>query len=485
MLNDYSSSTKMWDGYPITWARYFYPINLDPQHYFSYSTDRYFSLYGNLSYTFNDKYTLTGSIRTDASNLITDDPKYRYSPFWSTGFGWQMGKEDFLKGVEWLDRLNLRGTYGYNGNVDKSTSFLPLISVSGTANIYTNETTANVSSFGNPTLRWEKTRSLDIGLDFSVLKSKLHGSIDVYHKKGSDLIVSQSIASMNGTTSQKFNNGEMVNKGIELKIGTSLPLLGNDIKWNGNFNFAYNKNEITSFYKASYAQYDLYNGGTYAYSEGLNANTLWSFEYAGMRNLGTEADPKMVPTVKGVDGDTYGLTRWTPGTDARKFMVAEGTTVAPYIVGFHNSFKIYDFDLSFIITGKFGHVYRRHSFNYPAMTGGNTNVNNKYSEVANGDPNKIVPIPGNEPRYYFYDRFFPYMSYLTENASHIRFQEASLSYNLPKQMISKLGFERVKVYAQGNNLGTILWNDFGEDPEYPIGTLKPQATYTLGVKISL
>ncbi len=475
----------MWDGYPITWARYFYPINLDPQHYFSYSTDRYFSLYGNLSYTFNDKYTLTGSIRTDASNLITDDPKYRYSPFWSTGFGWQMGKEDFLKGVEWLDRLNLRGTYGYNGNVDKSTSFLPLISVSGTANIYTNETTANVSSFGNPTLRWEKTRSLDIGLDFSVLKSKLHGSIDVYHKKGSDLIVSQSIASMNGTTSQKFNNGEMVNKGIELKIGTSLPLLGNDIKWNGNFNFAYNKNEITSFYKASYAQYDLYNGGTYAYSEGLNANTLWSFEYAGMRNLGTEADPKMVPTVKGVDGDTYGLTRWTPGTDARKFMVAEGTTVAPYIVGFHNSFKIYDFDLSFIITGKFGHVYRRHSFNYPAMTGGNTNVNNKYSEVANGDPNKIVPIPGNEPRYYFYDRFFPYMSYLTENASHIRFQEASLSYNLPKQMISKLGFERVKVYAQGNNLGTILWNDFGEDPEYPIGTLKPQATYTLGVKISL
>ncbi|GAB7087170.1 SusC/RagA family TonB-linked outer membrane protein [Marinifilum fragile] len=485
LLNDYSSSTKMWNGYPITYARYFYPINLDPQHYFSYSTDRYFSLYGNLSYTFNDKYTLTGSIRTDASNLITDDPKYRYSPFWSTDFGWQMGKEDFLKGVEWLDRLNLRGTYGYNGNVDKSTSFLPLISVSGTANIYTNETTANVSSFGNPTLRWEKTRSLDIGLDFSVLKSKLHGSIDVYHKKGTDLIVSQSIASMNGTTSQKFNNGEMVNKGIELKIGTSLPLLGNDIKWNGNFNFAYNKNEITSFYKASYGQYDLYNGGTYAYSEGLNANTLWSFEYAGMRNLGTEADPKMVPTVKGVDGDTYGLTRWTPGTDARKFMVAEGTTVAPYIVGFHNSFKIYDFDLSFIVTGKFGHVYRRHSFNYPAMTGGNTNVNNKYSEVANGDPNKIVPIPGNEPRYYFYDRFFPYMSYLTENASHIRFQEASLSYNLPKQIISKLGFERVKVYAQGNNLGTILWNDFGEDPEYPIGTLKPQATYTLGVKISL
>lgn len=485
LLSDYASSTKMWNGYPITYARYFYPINLDPSHSFSYSTDRYFSLYGNLSYTYNDKYTVTGSVRTDASNLITDDPKYRYAPFWSTGFGWQLGKEDFLNNAEWLDRLNLRGTLGYNGNVDKSTSFMPLINVSGLANIYTNETTASISSYGNPTLRWEKTRSVNIGLDFSVLRSKLHGSIDYYHKKGADLIVNQSIASMNGTTTQKFNNGEMVNKGIELMIGTTLPIVGKDIKWSGNFNFAYNKNEITSFYKASYAQYDLYNGGTSAYSQGMDANTMWAFDYAGLRNLGTESDPKMAPVVHGVDGDTYGLTGWTPGTDARKFMKAQGTTVAPYIVGFQNSFKIYDFDLSFIITGKFGHVYRRHGFNYPAMTGGNTNVNNKYSEVANGDPSKIVPIPSNEPRYYFWDRFYPYMSYLTADASHIRFQEVSLSYNIPSQVISKLGFKNARVYAQANNLGTILWNDFDEDPEYPIGTLKPQASFTLGVKISL
>jgi len=506
LLSDYSYSTSMWNGYPIVYAPYFYSISLDPTQTFdsgravdrfSYSTDRYFSLYGNLSYTYKDKYTLTGSVRTDASNLITDDPKYRYAPFWSTGFGWQVGKEDFLNNAEWLDRLNLRGTFGYNGNVDKSTSFMPLINVSGLANIYTNETTALISSYGNPTLRWEKTRSMDIGLDFSVLRSKLYGSIDYYHKKGSDLIVNQSIASMNGTTMQKFNNGELVNKGIEIKIGTTLPLLGNDIKWSSNFNFAYNKNEITSFYKASYHQMDLIKGGgttidprgnpeyTRAYSQGMDANTMWSFDYAGLRNIGTEADPKMAPVVHGVDGDTYGLTGFTPGTDARKFMKAQGTTVAPYIVGFQNSFKIYDFDLSFIITGKFGHVYRRHGFNYSAMTGGNTNVNNKYSEVANGDPSKIVPIPSNEPRYYFWDRFHPYMSYLTADASHIRFQEVSLSYNIPQQIISKLGFMNARVYAQANNLGTILWNDFDEDPEYPIGTLKPQASFTLGVKISL
>jgi TonB-linked SusC/RagA family outer membrane protein len=485
LLNDYSSSTKMWNGYPITYARYFYPINLDPSHSFSYSTDRYFSLYSNLSYTFNDKYSLTGSVRTDASNLITDDPKYRYNPFWSVGFGWQMGKEEFLSDVKWLNRLNLRGTFGYNGNVDRSTSFLPLINISGVANVYTNETTASIQSHGNPTLRWEKTRSMNIGVDFDVLNSRLNGSIDVYHKKGSDLIVSQSIASMNGTSTQKFNNGVMINKGIEIRLGTSLPIKGNDIKWNANLNFAYNKNEITSFYKSQYYQYDLSGGGTRSYSEGYNANTLWSFVYAGMKNIGTEANPHMAPTVQGVGEDVYPITTWTPGTDARKFMKAEGTTVAPYVAGFQSTLKLYDFDLSFTVTGKFGHVYRRHSFNYPSVTGGNPNINNKFKEVANGDPNKIIPIPGNERRYYFYDRFYKYMSYLTENASHIRFQEVSLAYNLPKKLTNKFGLNQVRVYAQGNNLGTILWNDFDEDPEYPIGTLKPQKAFTLGVKISL
>ena len=177
--------------YPITYARYFYPISLDAIHSFSYNTDRYFSAYGNMAYTYNGKYTLSGSARTDASNLITDDPKYRYSPFWSAGLGWQLGEEDFLADATWIDRLNVRATYGFNGNVDRSTSFLPLLNVSGVANVYTNETTATIGSYGNPTLRWEKTRSIDLGVDYSLFGSKLFGSVDLYHKKGEDQIDTQ------------------------------------------------------------------------------------------------------------------------------------------------------------------------------------------------------------------------------------------------------------------------------------------------------
>lgn len=485
LISPYTSATKMWTGYPITYAQYFYPINLDAKHGFSYSTSRYFSAYANMAYTYHDKYTVSSSARTDASNLITDDPKYRYSPFWSAGLGWQMGKEDFLANVKWLNRLNVRGTYGFNGNVDRSTSFMPLISVNSLANIYTNEITATVSSFGNPTLRWEKTRSVDFGVDFAVLSSKLNGSIDVYHRLSKDLIVSQSIASINGTTSQRFNNGKMVNKGIELSINSSLPIAGENIIWNGNLNFAYNNNKITKFYKASYSQSDLYRGGDYAYTEGHNSNTMWGLNYAGVQNLGTEADPKMGPTVSDNEGKVYSFLSWLPGSNAHKYFTDQGTLVAPVVVGFQNSFKIYNFDLSFIITGKFGHVYRRQGFNYPSMSRGNTNVNNKYSEVKDADPSKVVTIPENERRYYFWDRFHPYLSYLTETASHIRIQEVSLSYNLPKTLCSKAGLNGVRFYAQANNLGVIVFNGFGEDPEYPVGTLRPQSAYTLGVKINL
>ncbi len=486
LLNDYNTS-KMWNGYPLSFSRYFYPISLYSMPSFGYGTDRYFSLYSNMAYTYNDKYTVSGSVRTDASNLITDDPKYRYSPFWSAGIGWQMHKEDLLSSVDWLDRLHLRATYGFNGNVDRSTSFKPLISIPGTPDPVTNDIKGSVSSYGNPTLRWERTRTIDVGVDFAMLKGKLHGTIDAYNKRSEDLIVTQSIPSVHGTQSARFNNGSMLNKGIEITLGSSLPIVGKDIVWNGNLNVSYNKNEIESLYKTSYGFYDMTGSSdpTVKYVEGHNVNTLWALRYAGLTNVGTETDPEMTPSFHGVDDEKYTFRAWPPGVDAREYMSDEGTTVAPYTLGFQNSFKVYDFDVSFIITGKFGHVYRRHSFNYPAMSQGNNLVNNKYSEVVNGDPNEIVPIPDQERKYYFWGRFYPYLDYLTADASHIRFQEVNVSYNVPKRIVTKLGFERIRVYSQVNNLGTIVFNDFDEDPEYPMGGMKPQAMYTFGFNFTL
>jgi TonB-linked SusC/RagA family outer membrane protein len=444
---------------------------------FSYRTERYFSAFGNGSYTYKRKYTVSGSYRTDASNLITDDPKYRYAPFWSVGGAWQVYKEDFMRGVPWLDRLNLRATYGYNGNVDRSTSFRPLISTNGTPNVYTQEYTATISSFGNPTLRWEKTGTWNAGVDYSLWRGKLSGKIDVYSKHGRDLIAQLSIPAVNGTTSQKLNNAEMTNKGIELELGTILPIRDR-ISWRGNLNFSYNKNEITNLFVARYPASTLYSGGSGAYVVGEDANSIWRFKYAGIVNE--------QPTVYGADKSTYDFGAFTPG-DGRDYMLNMGTTVAPYTLGFLSSLQVYDFNLSFIVTGTFGHVFQRMGFNYPPTWTSRVLPNNKLSEVLNGDPSKIVPLPlhDNEPRYYFWDRFHQYLSYLVENASHLRMQEVSLGYNLPQPLLSRLHMGRLQVYAQANDLFTLYWNNAKEDPEYPLGTMNPQPRVTFGIRAEL
>jgi len=442
---------------------------------FSYTTDRYFSLYTNLAYTYNNKYTLSGSARTDASNLITDDPKYRYAPFWSVGLGWQVHKEEFFKGITWLDRLNVRLTYGFRGNVDKSTAFMPLISLGATPNTYTNDYTASISSYGNPTLRWEKTGSLNLGFDYSVLGGKLYGKLDVYNDVKKDLIVSVSIPAVNGATTQKLNNGTMNNRGINFEVGSLLDIKGNDIVWRGGLNFSYNRNRITKLFVATYAASTLTSGTPYSYVEGNDANALWAFQYAGVVNN--------QPVVKGAAGTTYEFNAWTPG-DGRDYMINAGTTNAPYAIGLTNSFKIYDFNVSFIFTGKFGHVFKTESFNYPVVWGSRVLPNDKLGSILNGDQSKVVPLPlnANEPKFYFWDRFYPYLDYLVQDASHFRLQEFNVTYNLKPSLLEKVGFKKLQLYAQGNDLFTVLFNKAGEDPEYPKGTTKPQPKYTLGLK---
>ncbi len=452
---------------------------------FSYNTDRYFSLYANASYTFDDKYTVSGSARTDASNLITDDPKYRYSPFWSVGASWVLSKEQFMQKVDWIDRLNVRLTYGYNGNVDKSTSFMPLISVTGTQNSYIQDYTASISSFGNPSLRWEKTGTIDLGIDFDLFNGKLFGKLDLYNKKGKDLIVSMSIPAVNGTKTQKLNMAEMTNRGFELELGTVQRLFNSSIQWTGNMNFAYNKNVIDKLFKATYSAYNLYGGGSAAYVQGYDANTLWAFEYAGVVNKGSESAPNWQPVVQGKGEDLYDFTGWTPG-DGRDYMLDMGTKVAPYSLGVSSSFRFNGFDLSFIVTGKFGHVFNGFNFNYPSMSGGSALPNKLYTEILNSDPMERVPIPFDkaEPRYYFWDRFYPYLHYRVQNANHIRVQEVNLTYHMPKSILNKIGINSAKIYAQANNLLTLTNNRYDEDPEFPLGSLKPQSALIFGINLS-
>ena len=294
--------------------------------YFAYTTTlsesntKYFSMYLNASYTFDNKYTLTASLRNDASNLITDDPKYRYSPFWSVGAMWNMKRENFMRDLTFLDRLDLRVTFGHNGNANNSTSFKPLISLNGTSDAIKGETAASIASFGNPSLRWERVKTWDAGIDLSLFGGKLTGKIDWYRKNSLDLIAEVSIPAINGNTMQAINAGEMYNTGVEITLGSSLPV-AERISWFGSLTYAYNKNKITKFFRAQH------NLTTYSifpsYREGSSFYNLFSFEYMGVNDNG-------VPCVRNYDGTMlpmYAIPNET--VDVRNWLVDSGVTVAP------------------------------------------------------------------------------------------------------------------------------------------------------------
>lgn len=469
------SSYKNWQG---SSASYSY-VNS-----FSYTTDRYFSAFGNASYTYDEKYTVSGSVRSDASNLITDDPKYRYAPFWSVGASWQLGKEQFMQDVDWVDALGVRVTYGYNGNVDKSTSFRPLINMGASTSAATGEYTATVSSYANPTLRWEKTRTWDVGVDFRLLNGKLFGKLDVYNKYSMDLIGSETLPYVQGTNTMKKNTAEVSNKGFELEVGSALQISKN-VSWTGNLMLAYNKNRIEALYTTPSSAYGpVYSGGSSGWTQGYDMNTIWAYKYGGLKNGGTEANPEMKPTLIGKDGNQQFFNSWPSGT-ADNISYDMGTSVAPWTMAFSTAFQVYDFDISMIVTGKFGHTFMRTGFNYPGVSG-NSIPNRYYQDILNCDPNEMVPMPQTEveTRYYFWDRFHPYMSYLAENAGHIRLQELSVAYNLPKKAAKWLGVRNLKVYAQANNPFSIYFNGYKEDPEFAYGSMRLQASYTFGIKCS-
>lgn len=443
---------------------------------FGYRTDTYYSEFANLSYTFRQKYSLSGSYRTDASNLIAENDKARYSPFWSVGGLWRAGEEQFIKQLSWIDQLAVRLTYGVNGNEDRSTSPRPLLTILP-ANPNTGAVVSTVSSYGNPLLRWEKSYMLNAGIDFSLFQGKLFGSLEAYDKRGKDLLAVISIPSVNGATTQKYNNVEMYNRGIDVELGTALRITDH-IGWRGSVNYSYNANKITRLFRSLYTADDLVQTDSRSYVEGYNASSIWSYDYVGV------IDGQ--PSLAGPNGSSFFLGNFV-FDDGRDWMHRGGITIPPHTFGFNTSFNAYRFNLSAIVVGKFGHVYRREGFNYPLQTSYNTMPVPNYAlnEVLNGDPSQILTLPeGNtSATYSIWGGQANVLDYLIENANHVRLQEVNLSYDLNKDMLQRYGLAGLQFYAQGNNLLVITNNTYNEDPEYRMGSLNPTPRFTFGFKL--
>lgn len=192
-----------------------------PLHTKSYTENAFASFYTNGSYTLMRRYTLGASVRMDGSDLFGVDKKYRYLPIYSVSGLWRISDEPFLRTTRnWMDNLALRLSYGLQGNIDKNTSPYLIGDYKNETILNNEETSISISGAPNDKLRWEKTASYNIGVDFSILKSAINMSVDYYYRKGTDLIGIKNLPLENGFESMTINWASMENKGVEINLQT-------------------------------------------------------------------------------------------------------------------------------------------------------------------------------------------------------------------------------------------------------------------------
>ncbi len=172
--------------------------------------------YFTTSYSYKDRYVLTFNMRADASNKFGNKSNDKFLPIWAIAGRWNI-KDDMFAARNWVDLLAMRVSFGYQGNM-LDTQTPELIIRKGTMNTQFGKYESFVNSFPNPFLKWEKTSSLNVGIDFSFLNNTIKGTVSYYYKKTKDAFLNKTVSEINGVTNYMVNKGTIENQGWELGL---------------------------------------------------------------------------------------------------------------------------------------------------------------------------------------------------------------------------------------------------------------------------
>jgi len=457
-----------------------YQYNVQNGQRYSNQQRRFLSYFGNFSYTYNSKYTLSGSARYDDYNNFGLDKKYRAKPFWSSGASWNVSKESFLQDVSWLNNLSIRATYGINGNI--SLSALPYDQISLISSYYQfpYDPYAIVLFPSNPALRWEQTGVSNLGIDFSMLNNRLGGSVEYYYKKGKDLFATFPVDNTTGFDNLTRNTATLSGKGIDLSINGVI-IRKKDFEWTGRFLFSYNTNEVTD------ARYNitstlLQSGGSGGPIQGYPSDYVFAFRYAGLDGNGS-------PLVLSAKNDTLNIYQKIGSVDDLKYM---GRLAPPFFGSLTQSFRYKSLTLFIMATYKMGYVfYRPVPSEYPGRYGlTNYETSNliaqRWRKPGDEATTNVPGLVGNsgtgQSRYTYADfNILP--------GDHIRLREVSLTYDVPMNIFKRLPVKSMSISGAARNLG-MIWakNDLGIDPDFPPSTrnlkLPPSASYNFSLNLN-
>ncbi len=420
------------------------------------------SYFGRLNYAYNDKILATFTLRDDISSRF--GPNNRHGIFPSGALAYRFTDDNWFKTQNVFSSLKARVGYGITGN-DRigNYGYLPTFTNYNTV-LSTSSTLSNgieSSGLANPNLKWESTAQFDAGVDMGFAKGKINATLDVYHKKTSDLLLAVPVGQWWGVSSQTENIGAIQNQGIELSINTE-NISGKDFSWNTTFNIAYNRQKCLSLapHVATISSTTGNPSGVVSAQEftrlvpGKELGEIYGYKYTGVIKTGEQysAQPNSTrgdPTF----ADPAGFGGITPND--RTWL---GNTNPHYIAGFSNDFRYKGFDLNIFFQGAFGYsLYDMNRLVLESTTG--TDVLDRW--VAGSHENTSVPRDG-----YFLSTYGSYVnSRFVENASYVRLKQLAIGYNIPVGWAKSAKFlEGIRIYASGQNLLTFTGYK-GTDPE--------------------
>lgn len=420
------------------------------------SKHRYVSAYFNLGYSYDSRYALNGSVRVEQADLFGTDPKYRYRPLWSVGASWNVSNEAFMKEITWIDLLKLRATYGITGNVDQSSS--PYLLGAYGNSPYSNANLTDIMTPPNKLLRWEKTSTFNLGLDFALFK-RLSGSFEFYTRYSSDLLANKSLDPSIGFESARVNNGAMSNRGIELSL-TYDWLKSKEWSLNTTLTASYNKNKID---KVGYVPTDavsMMSSPTSNYLKGDVYNSLYAYRYAGLTETGD-------PSVYDVEGNIVSI---QPLRDIEA-LVCVGQLTPKWNGALDISLQWKSLSFFTKIVYYTGHSLRVDAM--PLYTGIENGTGKANGAIHEDIANRWTPehTDTDIPSISLYgtagDRGYQwkYADYNTASASFLKVRNIGLAYALPQQWMGKSGFKGMNLRAQINNPFYWAANNRDIDPE--------------------
>lgn len=431
-----------------------------------------------LNYNYANRYLFTATGRSDGYSAFGTNNKYAFFP--SLAAAWNISSEEFMESTNsWMDMLKIRLSWGSNGNqAIKAYQTLDRLKLTnyiwGDKGTTVNGVILSYNSIGNPNLKWETTRTVNAGVDFSFFNSRLSGSIDFYVSKTSDLLMSRTVPIMNGYNSIMDNVGETRNTGIELALN-SVNMENKDFRWSTSYNFSLNRDKIIEL--RGDGKDDITNkwfiGEPVKVYYDYNVIGTWQEDDNFLNADGKEIQKGAKPghaKLEDVDGD---------GTITAKDKKIIGSKLPSFTMSLGNTFTYKDFTFSFLLNGVFGAWKEMIDYNFDRWS-------SKYNYISGMDywtpenPTNAMTSPGYVP----YDKhsFYKKMNY-------VRIKNITLGYNIPKTILNPVGISALNVNLSVNNLYTFsnvknALNFDGTDYNANIITCYPTArSFMLGLNL--